>query len=213
MEHNIDAWFFLRDLARLTGQADLAASAEGIRGRLMGLWSERDGQFLQGIHDDGSFDTVLPLDGASWGALFLAAQGRDGQARRCAGAMQDRFSSEAAGVRGYRPYGPEPIYTDPRVNAYYFPAKPGTRWQDLPFVWGEGSLGAAAALARTGQGEEAVKVMDSLRALAENGGVRYATSAVAWQFASYPSVASTAWYIIAAEMIRGGPAAASFWGP
>jgi hypothetical protein len=213
MEHNIDAWFFLRDLARLTGQADLAATAEGIRGRLMDLWSERDGQFFQGIHDDGSVDTVLPLDGASWGALFLAAQGREGQARRSTAAMQDRFSSEAAGVRGYRPYGPEPIYTDPRVNAYYFPAKPGMRWQELPFVWGEGSLGAAAALARTGQAEGAVKVMDSLLALSESGGVRYATSPVAWQFASYPSVASTAWYIIATEMLRGGPAAASFWGP
>lgn len=212
-EHNMDAWFFLRDLARMTASEDLAAAAETVRSRLMRLWSEADGQFLQGILAEGAIDKALPLDGASWGALFLAAQGRVEQARKCVAAMQDRFTADLAGTYGYRPYGPEPVYTDPRVNAWFFPGAPGKLWNELAFVWGEGSLGAAAALARTGREEEALRIMDGIRSLAVAGGLRYSSAPVAYQFMDYPSVASTAWYIIAAEVLRGGPVAGSFWGP
>lgn len=212
-EHNLDAWFFLRDLAALAPSADLSAAADLIRTRLALLWSDAAGQFRQGIREDGSTDGVLPLDGASWGALYLAAQGRQEQARRSASAMLKLFSSDLNGARGFRPYGPEPVYTDERVNRFFFPDDPGRQWQDLAFVWGEGSFGAAAALIRTGGRDEAVGILDSLRSLAVEGGFRYASSAVAYQFNDYPSVASTAWFIIAAELLRGGPAADAFWGP
>lgn len=212
MEHNLDSWFFLRDLARLTSDSDLAAAAEMIRASVTALWSEKDGQFLQGIRDDGTPDVELPLDGASWGALYLLAQGRDREAKRCIEAMQGRFSSELNGLAGYRPYGPARVYTDERVNGFFFPSDPGERWQDLPFIWGEGSLGAAAALIRAGDRDGGLKVIDSIRKLALNGGLRYASSAVAYQFTDYPSVASTSWFIIAVEILRGAPAAGRFWG-
>jgi len=218
VEHNIDTWFFLRDLARLASRAglvsaaDLASAADLIRTRLSSLWSEKEGQFQQGIHEDKSTDTVLPLDGASWGALFLQAQGRQEQARRCAAAMQ-RFSSDLDGARGFRPYGPAPVYTDEGVNRFFFPDDPGKRWQDLPFIWGEGSFGAAAGLIRTGNREEGLRIVGSLRTLAVDGGFRYASVPVQYEFNDYPSVASTAWFVIAVEMLRGGAAADSFWGP
>ena len=212
MEHNIDSWFFLSDLAQITSAADIGAAADLLRTRLALLWSEKDGQFRQGIHEDRTIDTVLPLDGASWGALYLLAQGRRADALRCVAAMQ-RFFSEVNGARGYRPYGQAPVYTDAAVNRFYFPDNPVRQWQDLPFIWGEGSFGAAAALIRAGNRQEGLRVLDSLRALAVDGGFRYASTPVQYEFSDYPSVASTAWFIIAVELARGGPAADAFWGP
>jgi len=209
-EHNIDAWYFLRDLGRLTGDERYSDAAERIRARVLDLWSDTDGQFIQGIHADRSGDAALPLDGASWGAIFLLSQGRDAQAGRCLQVMESRFTVRLPGLRGYRPYGREPVYTDPRVNAFYFPG--GKLWSDLPLVWGEGSLGAAAAYIRAGRTAEGRGVMESLAGLVVDGGLRYASMPVPYQFSDYPSVASTAWFVIAAEMLRGTPAGGLFWG-
>jgi hypothetical protein len=208
-EHNIDAWYFLRDLGRLTGDARYRDAAERIRARVLDLWSGKDGQFIQGIHEDRTPDTALPLDAASWGAIFLLSQGRDAQAGRCLEVMESRYAVQLPGLRGYRPYGREPVYTDPRVNAFYYPV--GGMWSDLPLVWGEGSLGAAAAYIRGGRVAEARLVMESLAGLVVEGGLRYASIPVPYQFSDYPSVASTAWFVIAAEMLRGTPAGGLFW--
>jgi hypothetical protein len=210
MEHNIDAWYFLRDLGRITGDARYSDAAERIRARVLDLWSEKDGQFLQGIHADRTHDTALPLDAASWGAIFLLSQGREAQAERCLEVMESRFAVRLPGLRGYRPYGREPVYTDPRVNAFYYPG--GGLWSDLPLVWGEGSLGAAAASIRAGRAAEGSGIMESLAGLAVDGGFRYASMPVPYQFSEYPSAASTAWFVIAAEMLRGTPAGGLFWG-
>jgi hypothetical protein len=209
-EHNIDAWYLLRDLGRLTGQSRYAGAAERIRLRLLGLWSEEHGQFLQGILEESRPDTALPLDAASWGAIFLLAQGRQAQAQRCLQVMESRFAVRVGEVRGYRPYGEGPVYTDARVNSYYFPD--GGQWSDLPLVWCEGSLGAACAYLRAGLPEEAQPIMESMGGLAVDDGFRYASLSVPYQFSDYPSVASTAWFVIAAGMLRGTPAAGLFWG-
>jgi hypothetical protein len=209
-EHNIDSWYFLRDLGRVTADARYAAAAERIRLGLKRLWSDGYGQFIQGIHEDLTPDDVLPLDGASWGALFLLSQGMDVQAARSLDVMEKRFGVQTPDARGYRPYDQEPVYADAGVNRYYFPA--GRLWADLPIIWGEGSLGVAAANIRAGRLSEGRAVMEGLSALAVDGGLRYASLAVAYQFADYPSVASTAWFIIAAEMLRGAPAGELFWG-
>jgi hypothetical protein len=213
MEHNIDAWFFLRDLARIRGDSRFLSAADLIGRRLQDLWSDPDSQFIQGIHADGSFDTVLPLDGASWGALYLSARGRGAQAARSIAAMRRLFSSDVGDAHGFRPYGPEPVHADPRVNRYYYPGAQPRLWRDIPFIWGEGSFGAAAAIARAGAREEALATMGSLLPMSVEGGFKYASAAIPWQFAAWPSVASTSWFIIAAEILRGTPAAGLFWGP
>lgn len=210
-EHNIDAWYFLRDLGRLTAEALYSDAAERIRTQVLALWSEKDSQFIQGIHEDRTPDTALPLDAASWGAIFLLSQGRDAQAGQCLEVMEGRFGVRVAGLRGYRPYGREPVYTDARVNAFYYPPGGGL-WSDLPLVWCEGSLGAAAAYIRAGRTAEARGIMESMAGFAVDGGFRYASIPVPYQFSDYPSVASTAWFVIAAEMLRGTPAGGLFWG-
>jgi hypothetical protein len=210
-EHNIDAWYFLRDLGRLTADSRYSEAAEGIRARVLTLWSGKDGQFLQGIHADRRPDTALPLDCASWGAMFLLSQGRKAQAGECLQVMESRFGLRVAELRGYRPYGREPVYTDPRVNAYYYPAGGGL-WSELPLVWCEGSFGAAAAYIQAGRPAEARHILESQSGLAVDGGFRYASIPVPYQFSDYPSVASTAWFVIATEMLRSTPAGGLFWG-
>jgi hypothetical protein len=209
-EHNIDSWYFLRDLGRVTANTRYAEAAERIRQSLRGLWSDDAGQFIQGIHEDLTPDTALPLDGASWGAIFLLSQGMDAQAGKSLDVMEKRFSVRSSEARGYRPYDRGPVYTDARVNRYYFPA--GGLWADLHIIWGEGSLGAAAAYIRAGRLAEGRAVMEGLSALTVGGGLRYASMVVPYQFSDYPSVASTAWLVIAAEMLRGAPAGELFWG-
>jgi hypothetical protein len=54
--------------------------------------------------------------------------------------------------------------------------------------------------------------MESMAALVVDGGFRYASAPVPYQFSDYPSVASTAWFVIAAEMLRGTAAGGLFWG-
>jgi hypothetical protein len=210
-EHNIDAWYFLRDLGRLTRDARYSDAAQRIKSRVLDLWSERDGQFIQGIHPDRKPDTALPLDTASWGAIFLLSQGRDAQAGRCLQIMDRRFALGGKGVNGYRPYAREPVYADPRVNRYYYPGGGGL-WSDLRMVWYEGSFGAAAAHARGGRTAQARAILESLAGHAVEGGFRYASISIPYQFSSHPSVASTAWFVIAAELLRGSPEGALFWG-
>jgi hypothetical protein len=125
--------------------------------------------------------------------------------------MDRRFALGGKGVNGYRPYGREPVYADPRVNRYYFP-RGGGLWPDQRMVWYEGSFGAAAAYARGGRTAQARAILESLTGHAVEGGFRYASISIPYQFSSHPSVASTAWFVIATELLRGSPEGALFWG-
>jgi hypothetical protein len=76
-EHNIDAYFFLRDLGLLTGNTSYLDAAGQIKQSLLtnhsdgGHWNPSYSCFQQGIGD-----TMKALDAASWGALFLFSIGQ-----------------------------------------------------------------------------------------------------------------------------------------
>jgi len=83
-EHNIDSYFFLRDLGRLTGDKKFLEASDRIKKNIiLKLWDDDLGQFIQGIKADGRLDKNLALDCASWGSLFLGAVGDDEKAKRC----------------------------------------------------------------------------------------------------------------------------------
>ena len=145
MEHNIDAYFFFRDLGRLTGDTRYTEAAERIRRGLLTTWEDEAGQFIRGIKGNQVLDTALPLDGASWASLFLFSIGERSKAERCLQTIEHYFGSRSEGMRGYRPYYAENVYETAAVNAYFYPEDPGKRWRDVDIVWGEGSLGVAAA--------------------------------------------------------------------
>jgi hypothetical protein len=82
-ENNISAWFFLRQLAELTGEVRWSQAAGRIQlGLLTHLWNDALGQFNQGFRSSGLLDSGKALDCASWGALFLLAAGETEKARR-----------------------------------------------------------------------------------------------------------------------------------
>ncbi|MFQ5695651.1 MAG: hypothetical protein ACE5HB_06660 [Terriglobia bacterium] len=212
-ENNISAWFFLRDLSEVTGEARWREAAGRIaRGLLRATWSDELGQFSSGFHPWGELDTTKALDCASWGALFLQAIGETEKARHALEAVEAYYAAQDGELRGYRPYFDYRVFKSRLVNAYFFPEEPGKQWRDLPLVWTEGSLGAALAYLRLGQSERARKIVSALRPLqTEDSGLRYASKEVPYQMSEAPSVASSAWLVLVTEALAGNPRAELFW--
>lgn len=211
MEHNIDAYYFIRDLGRLTGDKRYEEASESIEQCLLTLWRSDRGQFIRGIKGDQAIDAALPLDGASWASLFLNSIGERGKARRCLNTVERNFRCQSEDVWGYRPYYAEPVFEEGEVNAYFYPDDPDKRWRDMEIVWGEGSLGVAAAYIKSGQAEKAIGIVEAMLPLSVEGGLQYATVDVPYQFSTDPSVASTAWFVMVVEMLRKPELNASFW--
>jgi len=212
MEHNIDTYFLFRDLGGLTGETRWIRGAGEVRRGLMSLWSEEYGQFFQGFRPETGVDKALPLDGASWGSLFLHAIAEDEKKIRCLEEMETRFYNEGDTVRGYRPYGDEPVFENRQINTWSSPEAADTLWSDIDIVWGEGSLGAAVAYIRAGMEEKALNILEDTTVLMRNGGFLYASREVPFQFRADPSAASTAWFIIAAEILKKTKISEAFWG-
>lgn len=212
-ENNIGAWFFLRQLGQLTGEARWSDAADRIRhGLLRGAWNDEIGQFNRGFHSGGEPDPVKALDCASWGVLFLQAAGEPEKARTALGAIEAFYSAQDGDLGGYRPYFDHPIYKTAEVGKYFFPERPRKEWRELPLVWSEGALGVALAYLRTGQTQRAREIVVGLKALqVEGSGLRYASRAVPHQMADVPSVAASAWLVLVAEAMAGNPLAERFW--
>lgn len=212
-ENNISAWFFLRQLGELTGEARWSQAAERIRrGLLRGAWNEGIGQFNRGFHASGQPDPVKALDCASWGVLFLRAVDETEKARRVLTAIERYYRARDGAAVGYRPYFDHPVFKTAEVGRYFFPREPRKEWRDIPLVWSEGTLGVALAYLRMGKRQQAAAIMSGLRVLqVEGSGLRYASREVPYQMADVPSVAASAWLVLVAEAMRGNPLAEKFW--
>jgi hypothetical protein len=211
MEHNIDAYYFLRDLGRITEEGPYAEAAMRIKRGLRTFWLTDRGQFMRGIKGDQVLDTALPLDGASWASMFLFSIGERSRAERCLQTAEQYFRTRSGAPQGYRPYYKEPVFEEETVNAHYYPHDPRTRWKDLDIVWGEGSLGVAAAYIKSGKPRKALEIIEDMLLLRVGDGLRYATEEIPYQFSRDPSVASTAWFVIAVEMLMNPDTNNSFW--
>ncbi|MFO7729699.1 MAG: hypothetical protein R6V86_02935 [Spirochaetia bacterium] len=207
-EHNIDAYFLFRDLALLTGGTRYQRGAEILSEGLVSLWDEERRQLIQGIKEAGRRDTVLPLDTASWGSIFLRQAGYPDKADAALSAGIERFQLERSGH--YRPYAADQVFLDPQVSQSYF-NDPDITWNQLDIAWPEGSLGMATALIKAGRYEAALQIIDAAREYTENGAVQYASLEVPHQFSTYPSVASTAWLVIAIENLLDPLNRSLFW--
>jgi hypothetical protein len=199
MEHNIDTYFFLRDLGRITKNTKYIEKADLIKKGLLTLWSQENGQLYRGISLKQEIDRFLPLDGASWGALFFLAIGEDEKALLSLNATNN-FFNRSKGLEGYGPYFKEMIYEDRDVNQFYYPENPGKTWKELKMIWGEGSLGVAVAYIRAGHLEKGLEIINNMMLMQKKGGFKYASINIPYLFNNFPSVASTAWFIIASEI-------------
>ena len=200
-EHNIDAYFFLRDLARITKNSVYKKSSALIRTGLLRIWDVKSGQFFQGIKKSQRIDRFLPLDTASWGAFFLMSIGEHRKANLSLAATDRFYSAATESIKGYAPYYKDPVYENPSINSHFYPREPGMTWNKLRFIWGEGSLGVAAAFAKSGDRSKAQRIIEDIMDLQVAGGIRYSLQGIPFRFSTFPSVASTAWLVISTQLL------------
>ncbi len=202
-EHNIDSFFFLRDLGRLTGNDKLLESSEGIsRSMILKLWDDDLGQFIQGIKADGSLDKTLALDCASWGSIFLYAVGEDEKAKK--GLKSGARFRNISGI-GYRPYRETSVYEDSEINAFFFPSEPSKSWDTIDIDWFEGTLGMITGYLKGGLRDEAYVLFESINEFyrkQKKNGLPYSTRTVPFQFNTYSSGAGTSWYLIVSKALQ-----------
>jgi hypothetical protein len=210
-EHSIDTWFFLNGLAVLTGKDRYRQDAGLVRAGIMKrLWNEGIGQFNTGM-TRWETDPAESLDCASWGSLFLHATGQREMALTALKTCANYLNRHGA-VSGYRPYNNAMIYDTPALNAKMFPGDPERRWNDLPFVWPEGSLGVALASFRNNQVEQGAEILDNIiKMQLPDGGIPYASEEVPNLFTKRTAVASAAWLVIAVNARANPELDALFW--
>ena len=203
-EHNIDAWFFLREFGRVTGNRTYAGAAEDLAHALVArLWDEPHGQFWRGASPEGP-DTMAALDCASWGAIFLDAAGDTARAERALSAAERRYfdHDRATGVTGHRPYTATNVYESAVLQRRYAPGLAAPDWDHLSAVWPEGSAGVALACWRLGRQARAKTILGELdRLRGPGGGLPCLSTAVPMDFTAGPTLAGTAWVeLVRAEM-------------
>jgi hypothetical protein len=202
-EHNIDSYFFLRDLGRLTGEEKLLEASDRIRrSMILKLWDDDLGQFIQGIKADGRLDNKLALDCASWGSIFLCAIGEDEKAKR---ALETSTRYRNISGIGHRPYRETTVYEDPEVNAFFFLSEPERSWDSVDIDWLEGTLGVITGYIKCGLLKEAASLLERINKFylkQRKDGLPYSTCSLPYQFNTYPSVASTSWYLIVSTILK-----------
>ena len=211
IEHNIDIYFLLRDLAVLTGKKKYASPANILKQSMVKhSWNDKNDQLNRGQRLDGP-DTAKALDCASWGAIFLQAIGEDSKAQKALKSTE-RFFVKAKNHQGYKPYFDELLYEELEINSLFYPNSPEKNWADLPMIWTEGSLGVALAylkLNKTEQAEEIIKAMVALQD--KEGGLPYATEDLRYQFSDNSSVAGTAWLVMVIAALENESNLKLFW--
>lgn len=198
-EHNVDAYFFLRDLAHLTGNAEYAQAAERIRTALLARgWMPAAGQLARGFQASG-VDASYALDCASWGALFLLASGERLRAETSLGAAEVRYASSSGAARGHRPYAHAPLIENRALAEKLRARLPALEWDELSAVWPEGSAGVALAALRLGQRARAAAILEALEPLrTQGGGMPTFTVEIPSEMDTAPSLAGTLWI----ELVR-----------
>jgi hypothetical protein len=95
------------------------------------------------------------------------------------------------------------VYEDPEVNAFFFPSNPEKTWDSLDIDWFEGTLGMAAGYLKNGLSEQAKSLIEGINGFyrkQKRDSLPYSTYSLPFQFNTYPSIASTSWYLIANKM-------------
>ncbi|MDB5219294.1 MAG: hypothetical protein JWO86_7221, partial [Myxococcaceae bacterium] len=214
-EHNVDAFFFLRALARVTGDPPYAEAAARIARGLGRAWDPARGQLARGMSEAGP-DVVPALDCASWGSIFLSATDDRERAETAASVADAGYAArdQRTGAHGHRAQSHGPVMEGEVLMRVLGPRLPARDWSQLDVVWPEGSAGVALAAWRAGRAERARAILDALEPLrARDGSLPTATIAVPFLFDTRPSVAGTAWVELVRFELRRAPDHPTFWVP
>jgi hypothetical protein len=212
-EHNVDAYFFLRDLGRLPSAGEqYAPAANAIADSLVfHHWDYWRGRFFTGVTTSWP-DPTRALDVSSWGGLFMLAIGRADLAAQAAATLSDfdvtgkpvvastdldRYNTTYSSLgpfAGYRGYAGDPGTDDPPDH-----------------VWAEGTWGALLLRARLGEDVSAdVASLQALQDVDPAGGYLQVTEgrrSPPYENHVWPATAPTAWAVMVLRD-RGG-----LWGP
>jgi len=182
VEHNIDIYFLLHDLAILTGKEKYASPANILKRSIVKKsWNEENGQLNRGQRLDGA-DSAKALDCASWGAVFLQAVGEESKAITSLNSTANYFVRSNQ-HQGYKPYIDLLLYEDTELNTLFYPDTPEKNWNDFPMIWPEGSLGVAMAYLKLKKNEQAVELLKSMIKLQDGeGGLPYASLSIFQEF-------------------------------
>ncbi len=220
-EHNIDTYFFLRDLGQMTGESRYADAAELLRANMPKLWDEENGRLHQGMDRDGTLNTGDALDAASWGAMYWVAVGDFEKAMRSLEYADHAYSntvtvSSTLSIWGYKPYSG---------------TAEGSDWSGVDVVWSEGSLGVAMAHLKLGhalldrgdsagdayiqQAHSILAEMEELQTMDPRGGMLYgiSQSGTITDFPEAPSAAGTTWLLMVQRAAEDATMRDAFWGP
>jgi hypothetical protein len=213
VEHNIDSFFFLRALARVTGDTKYAAAAARIARALGAVWNGAEGQLARGVAEGGP-DGTLALDCASWGSLFLGAAADRDRAETAASVADAGFATRdpRTGALGHRMQRRGPVIETALLMQVLGPKLPARDWSQLEAVWPEGSAGVALAALRVGRIQRAQAILDGLELLrGPDGSLPTSTLEIPFLFDTHPSIAGTAWSeLVRFELSRDKP---TFWVP
>ena len=211
VEHNIDIYFLLHDLAVLTGKKKYASPANILKQSMVKKsWNEKTGQLNRGQRLDGA-DPAQALDCASWGAVFLQAIGEESKALAALNSTAKYFVRSNQ-HQGYKPYADLLLYEDTELNTLFYPEAPEKNWNDLPLIWPEGSLGVAMAYLKMNKNKQAVEIIKAMIELQDGeGGLPYATEHLLYQFSRNSSVAGTAWLVMVISALEDENMLKLFW--
>lgn len=197
-EHNIDAYFFLRDLGYLTGTPAYASAAELVKTSLLTHhWNGAEGRFDQGIDDPAE-----ALDTGSWGGLFLLAVGERAKAQQLA-TWIERFAVTNATIEASSAMTSfNRTYTTDVSFSGYKPYAAG--YSEPPsVVWAEGTWGAILFKLRLGLDVTPdLRSMQAMQAADPGGGfvqVSRGSKALPYEFHVWPAVGGTGWAALVAS--------------
>lgn len=199
IEHSIDIYFMFKALLSLNLAEFnyLKEPYEFYRDNLVkDFWNDKTKQFNRGWSKSAK-DEALALDAASWGAIYLQSIGRKDLAKLALKSTKN-YENWRSLPRGHIPYLNMTIHEDAGINRHFYPEDPDKTWNKLDFSWWEGTFGVLLAYRKVHGKHPGIdkKLLDFLKVQQKDGSFLYATQEIPFQFSPYPSVASTAWFII-----------------
>lgn len=217
VEHSIDLYFAFKKLFDLSKKniesfKSYKALYEFMKENLTkGFWNNDLKQFNRGWGQKKK-DDAEALDAASWGAIYLKSIGEVKKARTALSKTR-AYENWRSKPRGHLPYINMLVHEDFKINQFFYPKRPLTHWGELDFNWWEGTFGVLLANLKVHGRSPSMKNLfkDYLVIQNQDGSFNYGTKDIPFQFASYPSVASTAWFIISMSCYLVEEVNESFW--
>lgn len=192
-EHNIDSYFFLRDLGELTGIQKYKNAASLVKYALTNYhWYDEQKRFKGGT---SNYD--LTLDSNSWGGIFAQAIGRNDMILGAANFVKGFEVANQTMPLSSNPESYNMSYTTNTLLTGFKPYLHGGQYQyPADEVWTEGTWGVINEMLR--RGENADIYIDTMLAMQDadpRGGV-VSSNIGSGEFHVWPEDAATAWEYI-----------------